>query len=78
MLTNNELITRDPKICNGQPVIRGTRIPLRTVLTSLAEGDTIEQILHSFPSLSEEQVRSVIAFAAASAEEDIPLPSSGV
>lgn len=67
-------ITRDPKICGGEPVIRGTRVPLRSVLASLAEGDTVEQIAQSFPTVSEDAVRAVIAFAAASAEEDLPLP----
>ena len=66
-------ITRDPAICGGQPVIRGTRVLLRTVLASLAEGDTVEQILRSFPTLTEDAVRAVIAFAAASAEEDLPV-----
>jgi len=69
-----EFITRDPAICGGQPVFRGTRVTLRTVLASLADGDTISQILKSFPTLSEEQVQAAVAFAAASAQEDLPLP----
>ena len=69
-----DLIVRDPAICGGQPVFRGTRVTLRTVLASLADGDSIEQILGSFPTLTEQQVRAVIAFAAASAQEDLPLP----
>lgn len=67
-------ILRDPRICGGEPVIRGTRVTLRTVLASLAEGATIEEILRDFPALTEEDVRAVIAFAAASAQEDIPVP----
>ena len=67
-------IVRDPNICGGQPVIKGTRILLRTILASLAEGDTIDQILKDFPSLTEEDIRAVIAFAAASSEEDLPIP----
>lgn len=67
-------ILRDPRICGGEPVIRGTRVTLRTVLASLAEGATIEEILQDFPALTEEDVRAVIAFAAASAQEDIPVP----
>jgi uncharacterized protein (DUF433 family) len=69
----DDYIVRDPKICGGQPVIRGTRVLLRTVLASLAEGDTVEQIVLSFPTLTESAVRAVIAFAAASAEEDLPV-----
>jgi uncharacterized protein (DUF433 family) len=55
-------------------VIRGTRVTLRTVLASLAEGDSIEEILKAFPTLSYEAIRAVIAYAASSAEEDLPLP----
>ena len=68
--------TRDPKVCAGQPVIRGTRVTLRTVLASLAEGATIEEILADFPTLAEADVRAVIAFAAVSAEEDLPVPEA--
>lgn len=69
-------IVRDPKICGGEPVLRGTRVPLRTVLASLAEGATIAEILKDFPSLTEEAIRAVIAYAAASAEEDLPVSAA--
>ncbi|RMG37988.1 MAG: DUF433 domain-containing protein [Methanobacteriota archaeon] len=67
-------IIRDLKICGGEPVIKGTRVLLRTILASLAEGDTVEEILRDFPSLTREDVQAVIAFAATSAEEDLPIP----
>ncbi|MFZ0436400.1 MAG: DUF433 domain-containing protein [Chthoniobacterales bacterium] len=69
-----DYIVTDRSICGGQPVIRGTRVTLRTVLASLADGDSIEDILKAFPTLSSEAVRAVIAYAASSAEEDLPLP----
>ena len=69
-------IVRDPKICAGEPVFRGTRVTLRTVLASLAEGDRIDKILEEFPSLTDEDVRAAIAFAAASAGEDLPVPGA--
>jgi uncharacterized protein (DUF433 family) len=68
-------IARDPKVCGGEPVIKGTRVTVRTVLASLAEGAKVEEILEDFPTLKEEDVRAVIAFAAASAEEDLPVQS---
>ena len=71
----DERIIRDPKICGGQPVFKGTRVTLRTVLASLAEGDSAEEILTDFPTLTAEDVRAEIAFAAASAEEDMPVPA---
>lgn len=70
-----DFIIRHPDICGGEPVVKGTRVTIRTILASLAEGSTIEEILADFPTLSEEQVRAVIAFAAASAEEDLPVPA---
>jgi uncharacterized protein (DUF433 family) len=66
-------IVREPAICGGEPVFRGTRVTLRTVLASLAEGATPAEILADFPTLAGEDVRAAIAFAAASAQEDLPL-----
>ena len=44
----DEWIVRDPSICGGEPVFRGTRVTLRTVLASLADGDSVEQTLEVF------------------------------
>lgn len=70
-----QYIVRDPKVCGGEPVINGTRVTVRTVLASLAEDAKAEEILEDFPTLKEEDLRAVIAFAAASAEEDMPVQS---
>jgi uncharacterized protein (DUF433 family) len=69
-----QYIIRDPAICGGEPVIKGTRVTVRTVLASLAEGVSVAEIVKDFPTLDEAAVRAVIAFAAASAEEDLPIP----
>ena len=74
-MNHTDFIVRDPKICNGQPVIKGTRVTLRSVLASLAAGDSMDQVLKSFPSLTREAVTSVISYAASSAEEDLPVPA---
>lgn len=76
MADYHDVIVTDRRICGGEPVIRGTRVPLRTILGSLAEGDGIEDILRSFPSLTAEDVLAVIAFAAAAAIDDIPTPGA--
>jgi uncharacterized protein (DUF433 family) len=73
-----ERIVRNAGIVGGEPVLKGTRVTLRTVLASLAEGATIAEILSDFPTLSEEDVRAAIAFAATSAQEDLPLAESPV
>jgi uncharacterized protein (DUF433 family) len=69
-------IVRDRQVCGGEPVFKGTRVLLRTVLASLAAGDSAEDILAAFPTLKSEDVRAAIAFAAASAEEDLPVPAA--
>ena len=73
--TYADRIIRDRGICGGEPVFKGTRVTLRTVLASLAGGDSAEEILADFPSLTAEDVQAAIAFAAASAEEDLPVPA---
>jgi uncharacterized protein (DUF433 family) len=65
---------RDPKIWGSQLTVKGTRVTIRTVLASLAEGATEDEILADFPTLTHEAVRAVIAFAATSAEEDLLVP----
>lgn len=71
-------ITRDPLICGGEPVVTGTRVTVRSVLASLAEGMDSEELLHDFPTLSRDAVRAVVAFAAVSAEEDLPSPGTPI
>lgn len=65
-------------VCGGQPVFKGTRIPLRVVLACLAAGDTPEQILAEFPLLTPDAIRAAIAFAAQAALDDLPLPPAPV
>ncbi|HUD49792.1 MAG TPA: DUF433 domain-containing protein [Candidatus Baltobacteraceae bacterium] len=64
---------RKAEVCGGEWVMKGTRVTVRTVLASLAEGATVNEIIKDFPTLTEEAVRGVIAFAAASAQEDLPV-----
>ncbi|RJP34420.1 MAG: DUF433 domain-containing protein [Phycisphaerales bacterium] len=77
-MDTSDLIVRDPRICGGQAVIRGTRVTLRTILASLADGDGVEQIVRSFPTVTEAQVRAVIAVAATAADDDLPLPGAQI
>jgi uncharacterized protein (DUF433 family) len=72
-----EYFARDPRVCGGQAVFKGTRVTLRTVLASMADGDSVETILQAFPSLTPDHLRAAIAYAAAAATEDLP-PQSPV
>jgi uncharacterized protein (DUF433 family) len=59
----SERIVIDPDICNGRPVIRGTRIAVQTVLEFLAAGDSVDDVLEEYPALSREDVLACLAFA---------------
>lgn len=69
-------IVRDPAVCGGAPIIKGTRVRVKVILDNLSEGHTSEQIVKSYPGLTVEDVRAVIAFAAASITDDyfFPMP----
>lgn len=70
----SDRIIQDPQICDGQPVFKGTRVTLRTVLATLAEGASETDVLKDFPTLHLEDVRAAVSFAARSAAEDLPIP----
>lgn len=56
-------IVVNPDICNGRPIIAGTRIPVQTVMEFLGAGDSIEEILEEYPSLSREDIYACLQFA---------------
>ena len=53
-----------PDICNGRPVIAGTRIPVQTIMEFLGVGDSIDEVLEAYPTLKREDVYACIQFAA--------------
>ena len=57
-------IVIDPDICGGQPTIRGTRIAARTVLGFLSAGDSIEDILAEYPTLTREDILACLGYSA--------------
>lgn len=58
----NDRITVDPRICNGKPVISGTRIPVTVVLDQLAETGSVQEVLRRYPELSPEQVKAALRY----------------
>jgi uncharacterized protein (DUF433 family) len=63
---HEELLKRisiDPKICFGNPCIRGHRIWVSLILDLLASGMTTEQILEDYPQLTTEDIRACLAYA---------------
>ena len=57
-------IVFDPDVCNGRPVVRGTLITAQTVLEFLAAGDSVEDVLAEYPSLTRADVQACLDYAA--------------
>ncbi len=53
-----ERIEWNPRVCNGKPVIRGTRIPLGIILEQIAHGCTWDQLLCDYPELKREDIQA--------------------
>jgi uncharacterized protein (DUF433 family) len=53
-----------PDICNGQPIIEGTRITVQTVLEFLSAGDSIDDLLAVYPTLTRDDVLACLAYSA--------------
>lgn len=70
-------IVADHQVMAGVPGIRGTRIPVATVIGLVAEGMTTGEILVEFPQLTADDVREALQFAAAAVDQATsPLPAS--
>lgn len=57
-------ITSDPRVCTGQPCVRGLRIPVSVVLQHLAAGQTAKQIVDEYPELEIDDVADCLRYAA--------------
>jgi uncharacterized protein (DUF433 family) len=53
----------DPRIMVGKPVIRGTRIPVDTIIHRIAQGETIEELLEDYPKLTRQDIRAALEYA---------------
>ena len=62
-------ISINPNVCFGKPCIKGTRIWVSLIVDNLAAGATEEEILEAYPSLTREDIRAALAFAAEMARE---------
>ena len=52
----DERITIHPTKCHGQACVKGTRIPVHQIVHTLANGDSVEELLHECPSLTREDI----------------------
>jgi uncharacterized protein (DUF433 family) len=66
-MTRDDLLRRisiDPAICFGKPCIRGTRIWVSLILENLADGVSEQEILDAYPSLTADDIKAALAYAA--------------
>jgi uncharacterized protein (DUF433 family) len=57
------VVTSSPDVLSGTPVFAGTRVPVHTLIEFLSAGDSIDEFLEGFPSVSREQVLAFLAQA---------------
>jgi len=57
-----EYIEIEPRLCNGKPVIEGTRIPVSVIVDMLSYGDTMETIQTKFPELSQRHIIAALNY----------------
>ena len=76
IMANLDRISFDPKVMGGKPCIRGLRVTVGTIVGLFAAGRSVEEILHAYPYLEEQDLRQALSYAAWRAEE-VELPLSG-
>ncbi len=65
MNSSNSVVHSDPGILGGTPVFLGTRVPAQTLFDYLEAGDSLDEFLHQFPSVTREQAVAALELARA-------------
>ena len=68
MMIPMDRIEFNPKVCNGKPIIKGTRIPISVILEQIADGETWETLLNDYPELKKEDIQAALLYARASVD----------
>ena len=66
MMTIMERIELNPKISNGKPVIKGTRIPISVILEQIAQGGSWDDLLKGYPELKKDDIKAASLYVRAS------------
>jgi uncharacterized protein (DUF433 family) len=70
-----ERISIDPKVGHGQPCVKGTRIMVWLIVRYVANGDSVQEILTAYPSLTREGIQACLLYAAEMTRERVlPIP----
>ena len=68
-MRDQELISRSTDVLGGTPVFAGTRVPIRTFIDYLEDGQTVDDFLSDFPSVNRDQVISLLEMTKATLTE---------
>ncbi len=72
-------ISVDPGICHGQACVKGTRVPVHQIVRMMANGDTVEDLLVEYPSLTRDDIMACLDYAASLTEEQVtPIQITGL
>ena len=66
----NQRISANPAVCSGRACIKGKRIPVYLIVKMLANGDTIEDLLNAYPTITREDIVACLAYAGELAEKE--------
>ncbi|MCH9808728.1 MAG: DUF433 domain-containing protein [Alphaproteobacteria bacterium] len=72
----HERISIDPKVMFGKPVIKGTRIPVATLLMWLGKGMSTDEVLREYPSLTRDDVLAALRYASEYMSAEVVLPAA--
>lgn len=75
-MMHQNLITSNPDVMMGKPVVAGTRLTVELILEKLAAGETPEQLLDAHPRLTRAAISAALAFAADALRSDVIYPIS--
>ena len=67
-MATRDRVELDPKVCNGKPVIKGTRIPVTVILEQIAQGESWDDLLKGYPELKKEDIKAALLYARESLE----------
>ena len=59
-------IELNPRVCDGKPVIKGTRIPVSVILENVAQGESWDTLIENYPELNKEDIRAALLYASES------------
>ena len=62
-MEREQVINRDPETMGGTPVFAGTRVPVQTLIDYLSGGESLDDFLDGFPSVSREQAEAFLQIA---------------